>query len=214
MGPVHPVHVPGYFECVFARRRLNRFRDLWLHRCHWAHFPPPSKSLDELIRAVPHGHERRTLITRELNTLVPEVMRDLQRAGVATTVARDGHGGKSDLNLIEGFEQLDQFAEPSDARLDDMVLGCLDRGLGAYAARQRQALFELLNPLLLVSSVLKIPVFILSRAGLDAPSTRTKLTETYMWTLRLVFLILLVIAATKLGFSIPWERVARLLGSQ
>ncbi len=91
-------------------------------------------------------------------------------------------------------------------------MNVLEQGIGVYEARRARALREKFNPLVWMSGVVRAPVFVLDRAGLmeteEGPSI---VLRGYFWFIRVLILAILALSATKLGLSIPWQRIAELV---
>jgi hypothetical protein len=166
------------------------------------------------------------LIDREINRLIPMVHAYLNAVYIDTIythtsrlrefdesqgrpvnrdTARDFDAVLDYFNLNEtpGFERSRQLEF-------ELLIGLAERGIGMYEARRQVAKHEMVNPLTWIAAVLRAPLFVLERAGFDESpgAVQSVVVQAYAWFVRLLIVIVLVLAATKLGISIPWEQIA------
>jgi hypothetical protein len=87
----------------------------------------------------------------------------------------------------------------------------LERGVGFYSARQERAFREMFSPLTWLAWAMRIPIVIFERAGVPVEDASSKGVQAISWLLRLGMLALIALVGAKLGFSIPWDKIAGLL---
>ena len=99
---------------------------------------------------------------------------------------------------------LDIFQLPHrlDAKIYDMLISTIDRGIGFYEIRKRTAFFELFSPLTWIAFIFRIPLIIIQRAGLSSEEEGpTQILQFYKWVVRFVILIILILIAKMLGIA-------------
>jgi hypothetical protein len=207
---------PGFLASIRAIEALKRFQDL---ARHYAQLPPDigfARPLAELIPPSTKPEQQRWLIAQQINRLIPIVSHYFSRVGIDTHIVAseweeaDFLGGELKKVAREHDLVGDYFEMNASARLafsaHRMLMDSLERAIGIYEARRKAALCEMFNPLNWIAGLIRIPIAILDRAGVEEPSSGV--LKAYGWILRLLVLAVVGFAATKLGISIPWKEVA------
>jgi len=222
----------GYWDCRKRIARLRRFQNLIRHREKWGHqldlAPPLATLIPELYREIP-DEERSgympnltpeqvrvmrepAIIEREINRLIPMVHAYLNVLGIDTrrTYSRwnhaEGREDKTEFDLISDYFYLPPEGTGSSF---NAVIGVVEQGIGVYEARQHVAKLEILNPLLWFAWIIRSPLYVLERAGFDESpaAVQSAVFQGYAWIVRSLVVVLLVLLATKLGISIPWQQI-------
>ena len=196
---------PGYFACRRAIDRLGRFQDLARHHQGWAHQIDFARPLDQLLPGGYKPAQEPWVIQRELNRLIPAVLFCLQDAGIPTTVIHRHGASEHRSDLIANYFELLRCS--SDAETFDLLIATLDRGIGVCEAAKSNAIYRKLNPMHWVAYLMRLPLTLLELAGLTDKSTPGGIVKAYAWLVRLLVLLILCLAATRLGISIPWDRL-------
>lgn len=213
---------PSYFESKTILDRLQRFQDLLRHDQRWAHQISFARPLKELIPELSDDKsiDRMWLIDREINRLIPLVRRYLYFACIETVLIFE----KKDLewDFEKSIHKPVELKKERDAITDyfelphsgsgktfDMVMHILERGIGYYLARKEKARRELINPLCWAAFFLRMPLLILHMAGVE--TSNKIISSIYGWVLKVIMFFILILFATKLGISVPWDKVIALL---
>jgi hypothetical protein len=218
--PLPPSHIPwalrrpGYWRCRRIIKRLLRFQHLVQQHDKWAsyaEYPPPLEKLigKEWIQKNP-GIETE----RQMNKIAPQVVRDMDLSGISHRVKLDLDGEKRSLSLVT-----DYLAFPEDARSSKFksLMHRLDMAVGQYEDRERNAVRDCFNPLFWVAFVLRMPITILEYAGLITTTEHhSAWVKFYEWIGRITFgfsvVILVAYVAARLGFSVPWNVLSKVVG--
>lgn len=86
-----------------------------------------------------------------------------------------------------------------------MLLDAIDRGIGFYSKRKSIAKLEIFNPLHWIAFFSRIPIIILKIAGIE--TSNKIISNLYSFTMQGIMAIILALLATKLGISIPWDKI-------
>lgn len=208
------IYSPNYFECKWAIERLKRFQDLIRHDKGYADQVRYARSLVELIPELIKTKkiDEHWIIEREINRLIPIIQNDLHLAHIETLITHktsdleyDDEKGvhkpkerKSSYNLIR-----DYFELPNKHEFFEMIIKSVERGIGWYLGRERNAFIEIFNPLSWLAFFIRVPIIIIQKAGIE--TSNKVVAESYAWLIKIIMLILLIFIATKLGISIPWS---------
>lgn len=190
-----------------------------LHRERWGLYLPAALPIEELLPGV-EENDRRRVIDREINRLIPLVDAALHRVSIETRVALadfefDLEAGKQKkvnhwYELIEHYFQL-----PRDGRkaqdFFQLLMETLERGIGALEEARRMAVRRAFSPITWLAWIVEIPIIVLARAGVPMEDASSKGVQAVAWVLRLGMLAAVAFAATKLGVSLPWEKLGALL---
>ena len=214
-----PFHMrkPSYFRCKKVLDRLHLFQDLVRHHWRWADHAAAARPLKELLP--PGTREDQHLLTMEqqINRLIPLVARDTSFVGISNEISYLHSEPKFTAGHIENSEKEevfdvieDYFDLPRRRSAFDAVMASVERTIGIYEAEKRAALWGWFNPLNWLAILIRLPLTVLERAGLaEDPQTHSRVASVYIWTLRIIMLILLLLLATKLGLSIKWSDLIR-----
>ncbi len=205
---------PTYFECKRILKRLRRFQGLIAHKEMYAidmQFAPP---IEELLPNVPKQSSNR-YIDREINRLIPLVGSYLYMSGIPTEITAEWT--KYDKNMEEKiierkydlvghyFELLHQ----GSGQPHELLRNALEQAIGYYEMRKERAFIELFNPLTWVALVLRAPNYVRDRAGLTNEKTNSTIEKIFFWSMRILFGIILLFIAAKLGISISRDDVLK-----
>ena len=213
-------------QCRDRIDALQRFADLVRHHQRWAPQMPLARPLDELIPEDTPPAQRHEVIEREIRRLIPSVTRALKAAGVATVFRRQkeemafdwdkgAHRPKEIVtthDVIRDYFNLPKGDSRERVQYFDLVLGAVEEGVGYYQDELNSAIRRRWNPLHWLGWVLSLPIRLLEEAGLKGEEMRSVAATVYTWVVKLGLLLLLGLGAAKLGVSIPWDKLASLLG--
>ena len=103
----------------------------------------------------------------------------------------------------------DYFSLPDDysGEAFNLTVSTLERAIGTYTAWKSRACKRLLNPIWWIAMLIHLPLRLLEMADLADEKTPAQLRTAYAWLIRIALLILISLAATKLGVSIPWQAI-------
>src|SRR5574341_1540963 len=211
-----PVRLPTYFECKRILKRLKRFQGLIAHKEVYANnmqFAPP---IEELLPNVPEQN-RHIAIDREINRLIPLVSNYLYIAGIPTGIT--GEQTKYDKNMEEKIikreydlvENYFELLHQASGHPHDMLSNSLERAIGYYEVRKERAFIELFNPLTWIALILRAPDYIRYRAGLTNEKTNSITEKMFLWGIKILFGIILLFIAAKLGISISREDIFKFI---
>lgn len=206
----------GYFASRTILRELRDFRDLALYYIPFAGYSErASRPLEEIISEdIKSARIDHDVIKQKIDESIPIIKRHLSYAGIQTRIISQERepGG---LNMIEKEYDLisDLFQLPvrSRANMYDMLISTIDRGIGFYKRRKRYAFRQLYNPIFWAAYVFRIPLLIIHMMGLvSTEEAASRMLKVYIWLFRIVFFVILVVIATKLGISINWVKILSL----
>lgn len=211
-----PLPPPGFFACRRAIDTLKRFQDLVRHRTP---LPPDitfARPLSELIPAGTSKEHERWAIEQQINRLAPRASQYLAIARIDTRVdvsrwEEKDFGGRQmekvsrDLDLIGNYFDLERNG--SFLETHRMLMRSIEEGIGVYEALGRVAVRRMFSPISWIASVVRIPVTILERAGVESGEASSGVVRAYALLLRGVMLVILLFIAAKLGISLPWEKL-------
>lgn len=211
---------PSYFYCRSAIKRLKLFQDLIRHLECWADQVKYARPLEELLLNVKikDAIDRCQILRQEINRLVPSISTILYRAIINTKIISSqndleydfekGHQVKKEIR--EEYDLIEQYFDlPRSSRVSDLLMDCLERGIGFYQDQQKHALANTINPVIWVARLIGLPLFVLEEAGFK--ESQSILIRLYEWIIRIIVVVILIFFLTKLGVSIPWERVLQLI---
>jgi len=213
---------PGYLECSRALERLSRFQDLARHHQRWAHQLKFARPIEALLARGTPENDRPEMLKREILRLIPLVSLDLRRAKVSSafrmTTEEPGYDFEKQRPVPKETTRTydvvgDYFLIPyhdGRAQFFDLLMASLEQGIGSYLEAQRSARLRKFNPLYWLAFVIQFPILVLEAAGLQSEEAHSAVLNIYGWTVRLVIVIILALAAAKLGVSIPWRELGSL----
>jgi len=201
---------PGYFECKRIIARLRLFQDLARYREGFDHELQFARTLEELLPEGTSEAQRPFVIDRELNRLIPIIHRDLRRAEIPTHMAEvtrkptkfDKKGDVVETVTVKGsdYDILENFHGHQNVFEGLMTL--LERAIGVYQEWRDAAFRDLFNPLVWLAWFIRLPIFVLERAGLQDEATASRVIQGYGWIVRIAVLWVLI----RLGGPIPWDK--------
>ncbi|MBM4035673.1 MAG: hypothetical protein FJ291_28370 [Planctomycetes bacterium] len=196
------------------------------HHQRWAHQLKFARPIEQLLPGETPEIDRPEVLKREILRLTPSVKRDLARAMVSSTFAMTRDEPKFDSEkcrtvLKETTRTFDVVGEysllnPTDPwdrdrqQYFELLMGSLEQGIGFFTEARRAARLRKFNPVCWLAFVLRFPILVLEKAGLQSEETESGVLKTYGWLVRLVMVILLASIAAKLGVSIPWQEIGSL----
>lgn len=204
---------PGYFASRTIVKELRDFRDLALYYIPFVGYSDrASRPLEEIIcEDINSARKKYDVLEQKIDELIPIIKRHLSRAGIETRIISQGYEPGS-LKIIEKeydlISDIFQLPRKLDAKICDMLVSAIDRGIGFYKRRNRDAFRELFNPIFWVAYVFRIPLLIIHMMGLVSnEEAASRMLKVYIWLFRIVFFVILVFIATKLGISINWVKI-------
>ena len=190
---------------------------LVVHRERIGLFLEDAPPIEQLLPGVAEN-DRYRVIERETNRLIPSVSWVLDRLGIPTEVTLSDYRlnledpelatKKFDrtLDLIDNFFELPRDG-PQQQQLFRFVIQALERGIGALNESRRAALRRAFSPISWLAWIVGFPIRILEHAGVPMEDASSQGVQMVAWVLRLGMSALLALLATKLGFSVPWEKI-------
>lgn len=213
------MHYTGPLDWKLVNRRLTalkRFRILVCRQSGWASFAWQAPELDALYPNKPQVEQMQSLRS-EINYLIPAVGLALRAANLSTVMVTtskevdDNHPvGRIKFKEIKKEEDLLQnllyLQRSQDAREHEMLIDVLDKGIGYYDGMRKAVMDAFCDPLKWLAIIIRLPVTLLEYANLlDNEQARSMIVKVYAWAIQIITAILLSLAATKLGLSIPWS---------
>ena len=197
---------PNYFRCRKILADLHKFQDLILHHQRWAGDLELARPLKELIPdLIDNGHAH-LLIRKEINKLIPIIRRYLDYAQIETKISVTDRGVFENKNVTKKYHILVNYFElPHSHDSFESVINAVERGIGYYLARKDRAKIEFMNPLHWIAFILRAPILILEFAGVEAGNKIV--SRLYAFSLQIFMLLILFFISTKLGLSIPWDKI-------
>ncbi len=212
--PYRPL--PSYWECNKCLRWLKRFQGLLIHRDNWGLYAQDAPPLDRLLPGVAEKDKYRA-IEREINKLVPLVSSVLDAVEISAAVTHSQYEhdlAQPGLPLKEvkrTYDLIDEYFElPRGEQSQEfftMIMHTLDRAVGGFEEYRRMSVRRMCNPIWLTAAVVSIPIKVLVRAGVPMEDASSKAVQGIGWLLRLSMLALIALVCTKVGISIPWDKV-------
>jgi hypothetical protein len=223
----HPAHrltpPPGYFACRRRIERLRRYLDLIRHRERWGLHIQFARPLEQLIGENVPEAQRHWAVEQAISRLSIPVWHDLDAVGVATVygimVDSDDiekrmkqQQVRRSFDLIREYFTIPRHGGPGNADIFEQTDRALHEGIGAYEALAARRRWDFFNPLMWCVWVLRAPVFVLHMAGIaSGADAGDKALRFVAWTVGLLMIVILVLLSVKLGVSIPWNVVSRIL---
>ena len=187
------------FENWRTIRQLEKLRDLIRHdngRAHQINLARPLKKLG-INEKDPNRHQE---IRSKINSLIPIAQRSAAQAQVSTgIIVTEKKVGISPIeyedihyDLFIHYHTLMSEDYRSTIRFD-MTIDVLDQVIGYYKEVRYRRLINLLNPLRIVASILRIPISVLEYMGFDARGTAANTVLSiiirFIWILFLAILV-------------------------
>jgi len=180
------------------------------HHKRWAHDFDNVRPLEELIPEKTPKDGQHEVISREISRIMPSVRDVLYNAGVGTEVTREhqepafAEGRYKEQSIKENYDLIiDYFDFPYDksANFYRHLMHVIEQGIGVYQDKMKGALVDIVSPVVWIVWVVRLPVWILNRAGVQDSN---KLYSLTMKALPYLMLVTLLLLAAKLGFSVKW----------
>jgi hypothetical protein len=214
----HPMFVqppPGYRRSKSKLDRLERFKNLIIHRERWAgdvDAAPPVETLfaDEEIDRNSFRTVQR--IEEEIKQNAPLVFWDLQWAGVPTAVdhrERDPVTGNVTVTKYDAITDYFRLPRHGDGQAAyEATMDVLHQGIGVYKAMAKQAKRNRWNPVVWLAHFIRLPITVMEYAGLTAhPKAQEMLVGAYAWFMRIAMLALILSVSIHYGVKIPWNEL-------
>lgn len=209
----------NFIYCMYAIRRLRRFQNLIRHDQNWGYDVRFAKPLDRLLPRNTPKDSINEVIDQEINRMIPAVRIILHRVKVGTVIVSTkkeyGFDYKEiktiEKDITEKYEMIEQYFDlPHDPKASSyrLLMQSIERGIGFYQDRGNKALFELINPFIWVVWLIRLPIAVLNRAGIEDKGV---IMQIYSWVIRTIMVVMLIFYATKLGISIPWDEFLKTL---
>lgn len=204
---------PGYWRTKRTIARLERFKNLIIHLERWAGDVDAAPSLAELFPG-----ENVTVgtvaaiqrIEQEIRQLAPVVLWDLRWPRIPTTAwfgsLMSAGDKRREYNVITDYFRLPR-AQHAQACYE-AVIEVLDNGIGVYKTRLHQAKRDMVNPIVWIASVVRLPITIMEHAGL-ATSEEGQRMALGVWgkIVRALWVVFLVLGAIHYGVKVPWSDI-------
>lgn len=181
---------------------------------------PFAKPIEELLpKGTPKDHRLHEIIDQQINRSIPVVMQILHDVGFDTRIYKESDEIEWD------FEKKHQVKKPKteewdlihdyfdlphspDARTYKLLMQTIERGIGYYEARKKVELRSMVNPISWIAWVIRLPFVILGRAGME---DKNIVVDMYKWLIRIIMFVILILIMTKLGISINWAELIKLI---
>jgi hypothetical protein len=198
-----PVIPFGYFRCKKRIALLQRFQCLLRHYEFLHTDPATVPPLATLLPPNTKPENQRQALEREINKSLMPVSLILRDAGVQTSFTHCRQKSQDPFQLhpkapeIETihFDVILQYFYVGNMKISrndnfQAVIRVTDQAVGCYEYRQANAFKEIFNPAIWIAHLIRLPIWILQRAGF-APNQ--KFYEGFIKTLvALIFMLLLI----------------------
>jgi hypothetical protein len=220
--PLFRQPAPGYWTTKKRLDRLVRFRSLAIHQARWAPDLDSVPKLDELFpgeKLKDGAFETLRRIKREITEQIPLVFNDLRRCGVKTQVSFSRPFFPDNFvtepperkERVEYDLLLDYFNVPrqvSGSQNMEALLQRLDMGIGIHKDHLPWAKWDLLNPVMWMAHIIRLPITVLELAGMMShPKTQQKFLNVYAWIVQFLMLALILVVLGHYGAKIPWSDI-------
>lgn len=211
--------LPGYFKCKRILKKLTFFKDLIAHEMREPIYLRNARPLEDLLPET-IGKEKsdaKYLLKREINRLIPSVRDCFYLAQIETSIdhisTEYNYDYKTERNLprekITTYDFLTHYFEiPKAGNTTSLIMSCMDRAIGWYLNDKEAAFRDLFNPIAWFAKLLKLPLFILNSIGIH--SDNKIVSDIYSLFIKLLMVLILAFIATKLGISLPWDKIVGL----
>ena len=137
---------------------------------------------------------------------------DLHAIGVDTVVIHKEHSGfgkegeEKKYDLIMDYFRLPREGDGHAAF--QAVIDNLEQGIGLYKGRQKQAWWEMFNPIVWAARAIRIPITVMERAGFGAhEKTQEMMIGGYARFMKIAMALILSFMALLLGVKVPWKDI-------
>lgn len=215
-NPEPPPLPLGYFQCKKRIETLQRFQNL----LRYHEYVTTDPQLPPLASLLPPGTKpeyEKQAIDRELNKLFVPVSLFVRQAGVPTSFTNRRQKSQARFQLeykepeieTQHFDVIRDYFYVENLKISrnetfKAAVRVTDQAIGSYEFRKAIATKEFLNPAIWIAHLLRLPIWILYRAGF-APSQ--KFYETFIKTMMSLIFILTLIHYGILG----WKDLTKLL---
>jgi hypothetical protein len=203
---------PGYLRTRLKLKRMKRLQDLIRHKERWAGDFDLAQPLEELLPGIPDD-KRYLHIEPEINKCLPMVHYDLNRLlGIRTGVVYEEQmpfGNEPERNSYDLILDYHRLPRRGDGHVAfAAVMRVLDQGIGTLEARKKQAFYELFNPIVWASRVIRIPITIMERAGFGGHArTQELMIGGYATFMKIAMSLIVSLLVLLLGVKVPWGEI-------
>jgi hypothetical protein len=203
---------PGYMRTRLKLNRMRRLQDLIRHKERWGGDLDLAQPLEKLLPEIPED-KRYLHIELEINKCLPMVYFDLNHLlGIRTGVVYEEQIGLRDepernrYDLILDYHRLPRRGDGHVAFAS--VMRVLDQGVGVLESRKKQAFYELFNPVIWASRVVRIPITIMERAGFGGhEKTQELMVGGYATFMKIAMSLIVALVILLLGVKVPWDEI-------
>jgi hypothetical protein len=203
----------GYLGCKRILSTLKDFEDLVRHD-YVFDAQHARRTLQDLVPGADVPVDRERLLTEKMNRLIPIVSDVIWLSGVDTTMIIEKY--ETDLADLETkkvsrhYDLLDHYFDPDhrgDSRNYSYLTQALDRTIGVFEHVKKRRFSELFNPATYIAWVLRFPITVLEKSGLEGDDASSVMIKGYGWLIRVLMLLVLALLANKLGISNAWDKL-------
>ena len=206
----------GVAYCERALARIKKLQGLIQNDRKWSYETPFRPPIESLLPPGTPKDQHYEMTKKEIARLAPLVHRYLVWAGVPTVFEFESRVRNPQTNQPEEqtWDVIGDYpnlpSDESSAVIYRAIQQALDGGIGIYDAMLERARARRWNPLFWVAMLLRAPLTVLDYAGLTDDKTRPGIVKGYGWVVRILFLIVLGLIATRLGIS-GWTKLISLV---
>jgi hypothetical protein len=204
---------PDYFQCKRSLGRLRRFLDLVRHH-HRFYDVQLALPVEQLLPPGTPQPQQYDAVQREINKLIPLVHSDLSRIGLRPSFARQeiefDVERMTNRQVERRFDVMVYFfalSDRSSAAWHDAVNRVIEQAISVYETYEGIGKRRMWNPFYWLARLTHFPISFLEWAGLANEETSAGLVKWYGRLAGALVLAVLVLLATKLGLSVPWEKL-------
>jgi len=218
--PVRRFRPPDYRHSKIRLARLRKFQDLLRHYQRWPDDLALARPLDQLIPQGTPPSDQRRMLELEINKLLVIVHRDVVEANVVPLVEyswNEPHVDRATAEVVreekkrlyDVITHYYQLVEDHPYHKDfAAIMSVLEQAIGMYEARVKYTFGQLFNPIEWISWLVRLPLEILERAGLDQNDDMHKRAYSiYGWIIRVVFALILLLIAARIGIKVDWKEL-------
>lgn len=189
----------GYLASKRAIAELDQYRSLVWHLYGYADDMidnPELIPLEKLIKDYDRKHQRKQ-IKREIDKMVPIILRRFNYVGAPTRYKFSEHGIGKSLDIVVDIYQDFDFCHQLRY---EVLVSTIHRVMGYYDYTERIVKRFWFNPLYLLARVINLPITIMVYAGVNVESQKS--SSLHYWFLQVLMAILLALLIVKLGISV------------
>ena len=210
----------GFFSCRRILTLLRDFEDLVRHDFGFE-AQHARQSLEKLVPGASVTADRERLLKNKMNRLIPLVGDVMWLSGRDTTLILEQSISVEPLRppkkTRRRYDLLEHYFEPDHHGSFDNyrhLIQALDRAIGVFEHKKKQEFWQLFNPATYIAWVLRFPISILERVGVEGDEASSVMIKAYGWLIRLMMLLVLALVAQKLGISGVWEKLVNFIASK